>query len=485
MKGFNLSKFKKIKEDKDWATLIHEDGHSINIAKAPLSPIQRKQLENLQMHMAQGGKVMHYDEGTGNAISPDVESSNDDDSAEPSLQAPQSPTAPVRAPSGAQNTLEAQVPGYQAEQKANIAGAEAVGKQGAETAQALQDNSNALSQLPTQSQIFNSYRDSDARLSQAYQDKTLNPDHYWEDHSKVAAGIGILLSGVGQVLGQGKIQDNAALQAIHDGVNREILKQQNSQQQSMNLWKMNREALGSDLAANLATQNQLYTGLQYKIQKVASQNQGPIALAKAQAANAIIDQNIQANRFKLSLLTPTSDNPDPASRIQFLVPPDRQQKVVDEINAAKNTVANSPGIMDAFDQAAQEVRPLTGGMHTSGTAFVPGIKSPGQQALQARLGPTFQDVEGTVRQAAMDNLDHNVTPKFGDDDSTIATKRQSLVDYMKSKSAAAASKSFGIDLTKYPNTNTTSIGQHASPAVSTAQYQRQVINGKAYMVPVK
>ena len=59
MKGFNLAKFKKIKETKDWATLIHEDGHSINIAKAPLLPIQRKQLENLQMHedqkYAEGG----------------------------------------------------------------------------------------------------------------------------------------------------------------------------------------------------------------------------------------------------------------------------------------------------------------------------------------------------------------------------------------------------------------------------------------------
>ena len=54
MKGLNISSFKKIKEDKHSATMQHKDGHIMIIAKAPLPAIQRKQLEKLPIHLADG-----------------------------------------------------------------------------------------------------------------------------------------------------------------------------------------------------------------------------------------------------------------------------------------------------------------------------------------------------------------------------------------------------------------------------------------------
>jgi hypothetical protein len=505
MKGFNLANFKKIKETADWATLIHKDGHTINIAKAPLLPIQRKQLENLAIHevnqYAQGGDAESGDSNGANseqqpselqgimndvaanappASSPASTESETDDTQDtaPPVQQPQQAPAP-------QSIGQAQNTGLGQEQAGNTALAEAQGEEGTKAAKAYQDTATAIGALPTQQAIIKKNSDNDAALAKSFQSGAIDPDHYFQNHSKVAAGIGILLSGLGQAIGAGKVQGSGALDVIQNGINRDIEAQKQNSGQKLTLWQMNRQALGNDLAANATTQNQLYTALQHKISATAAASQKPVALAQAQINNAKIQQIKDANNFKLSLLQPTSDNPDPASRVQFLVPPTEQAKVADSMNAAKNTVANAPGILEAFDNASKEVRPLSGGTGTSPTAFVPGLKSAGQQALQARLGPTFQDVEGTVRQAAMDNLDKNVTPAFGDSDSTIATKRQSLINYMRSKSAASLPKAYGIDLSKFPSTNTAAIGQQVQP-------QTKIVNGVKYMrgangqaVPIK
>ena len=66
MKGLNLSKFYKVKEDAHSAELVHKDGHRIIISKGSLPHMHRKQLESLPLQkMAKGGKVQHYDYGSG------------------------------------------------------------------------------------------------------------------------------------------------------------------------------------------------------------------------------------------------------------------------------------------------------------------------------------------------------------------------------------------------------------------------------------
>lgn len=49
MKSLNISKFKKVEDNEHFATLKSEEGHEIRIAKAPLHPNHRKQLESLPM----------------------------------------------------------------------------------------------------------------------------------------------------------------------------------------------------------------------------------------------------------------------------------------------------------------------------------------------------------------------------------------------------------------------------------------------------
>lgn len=550
MKGLNLSSFRKIKEDKHSATMKHEDGHTLTIAKSALPAIQRKQLEKLPMYAeggqvqqqqqqstppekktlgqtigypgyADGGRVQHYANGTPDAENATVATSLQDpralnldqaqsqesqDAAPYGISPAPAPTSsdsmstsqasatpaelpssasPQSAPPLAQTPIQAQAGAFKEEQAANLAGAQALQAQGKAESKAIQDTQSQIGALPTQAQLVAANKDASDKLYKAYADKTLDPDHYWHQlgtAGQISSGIGMILSGIGSgITGQ----PNMALQLLQKGIDRDIEAQKNSQDQKMNLWKMNREALGNDLAANLATQNQYYTALKYKLDQAAANAKGPIALANAQAANAHIQQALDMNNFKLGLMNPSSDNPDPAARVQFLVPAERQQKVFDEIDAAKNTVANAPGILEAFDQAAKEVRPLTGGSETSLTAFVPGMKSPGQKALVARMGPTFNDIEHTVRQAAMDNMEHNVSPNAFDNDSTIASKRATLVKYLRSKEAASTAKGFGIDLSRYPSTASHAIGSMAEqpsqqPQASKSGRPIVYVNGKAF-----
>lgn len=501
MKGFNLAKFKKMKEDKDWATLVHEDGHTINIAKAPLLPIQRKQLENLENH-----EIHQYAEGTGDAGSDDNSDltpansqsqpselasiladtganasqqvpspvSSDQQSTDTSTSNPtsQSAASPAQQPSP-QTLGQAQNTGIAQEQAGNTALAKAQGEEGNAAAGIYQQGLSDISKLPTQQAVIQAQTGKDAQLEQAFQNQKIDPNHYFQNHSKVAAGIGVLLSGLGQAIGVGKVQNNGALDMITQGINRDIEAQKENKGQALTAWQMNRQALGNDLAANLVTQNQSYTALQAKIAQTAAASQKPIALANARINNAKLQQLKDQNNFKFSLMNPTSDNPDPASRIQFLVPDQQQKAVADKVDAAKNAVTAAPSIYDAFDQSAKEVRPLTGGTGTSLTAFVPGMHSPSQKAFLARIFPTVKEEEGSVRQTAFDNIENHMLPQFGDDDSTIATKRASLDTYLRSKSAATLPKQYGIDLEKFPSTRTSTIGQVAQP-------QTKIVNGVTY-----
>lgn len=325
MKGLNLSKFKKMKEDARSATMIHQDGHQLVISKGGLSAIHRKQLENLPIYEAKGGQVQHYDEGSG-----DVEALDEPENAavEPQSAQPSLSIEPISGASHKSQPILENTSPYEIEKQANTQEAQAIAKQGKAENQAVQDTSNLIANMPTQNDIVAHNKEASDKLYQAYANKELNPDHYWEDHSKVGAGIGVLLGGLGQVLGADK---NGGLEAIKEGINRDIDAQKNSQDQKMNLWKMNREALGSDEAANLATQNQLYTGLKYKIDQAASQAKGPIAIARAKAANAAIDQKIQVNNSLLGLHKGLSNQAGGGSEQEFINNLNTAQRVSPEM----------------------------------------------------------------------------------------------------------------------------------------------------------
>lgn len=139
-------------------------------------------------------------------------------------------------------------------------------------------------------------------------------------------------------------------------------------------------------------------------------------------------------------------NVDPATLVPHVVPPDRQKDVFEEVKRAQNIGKNGPDILGAFDDASKDNTIMRTG---AGLARTPGSV----MALHQLLLPNFKTIDGTVRQAAMDETFHNVTPQPGDTAAKIAQKREALKDWMLSESAAPTAKGFGIDLGKYKSTS--------------------------------
>jgi hypothetical protein len=143
---------------------------------------------------------------------------------------------------------------------------------------------------------------------------------------------------------------------------------------------------------------------------------------------------------------------DPAKLVPRYVPKEHQAAALKEIDSAQNTRNMSASIMDAFDQAVKDTSGL--GAITSGMGM-PGVgKTPRSvEALHQAMQPTFKDLEGTVRQAAMDNTFKNISPMGLDNAKDIATRRAALEDYLQSKSASPTNSAWGIDLSKYDSTS--------------------------------
>ena len=84
-----------------------------------------------------------------------------------------------------------------------------------------------------------------------------------------------------------------------------------------------------------------------------------------------------------------------------------------------------------------------------------GIRTPGSVlALHQLLLPNFKQIDGTVRQAAMDETFHNVTPQPGDTEGKLAYKRQALQKWMEAETAAPVAKGNGINLEAFNSTRT-------------------------------
>lgn len=327
--------------------------------------------------------------------------------------------------------------------------------------------------LPTAQDIINGNRAKDMALTQAYATGKANPDTVMspEGRSKGNAWLGVLVAGLGQAIGAGRVKTNVALDQLNKNTENEIKLQRMSDEKNLNLWKMNRAVLGTDLAANLATQNQLNIGNEFKLKKLAAESNN----AHVQAQTAAIIQKMQVeneerNR-KLALLASTADSPDPATRIPLLIPdPGHQKAVAEQADHAKKIVKIAQPLFDAFDLAAQDTHGLRGPF-PGGTA--------GQKTFQGLLGVTIPAAEGgTNNKSLREGLEHNFTPSFGDSKDTLKRKRAAFGQYLRSVGGSSLAQSYGLDFSKFPATNTSNIGLSGGPGAEKAEIKRQ--NGHVY-----
>lgn len=489
-------KYQFIKEHPKSFEIKHPSGTHFHVAKDALNDELVSKIQGLpKLNMADGGEVPD--------TSDDV-SSNESDSNQPSVpldisaaenqpeqkplevsaaeeppgvipppetQGPKPASVPEQAPQ-----VEAQPTSYLDQTKQSIEKLKS-GVQGAAQAQASGAEQQAKVFEQQQQQMQKIIQDHNARrtvldaenkqLTQDVINAKIDPNRVWNSTStggKIVASIGILLSGVGSGLSH---QPNMAMKVIDDTIQRDVDAQKSELGKKESLLSVNLRKYGDLHTATMATMAQLNAITQGQIAATAAKTQSQVVQQNAKAAIAEIDmknapilQQMAIKQAVMEQMQAGGTNADPATLVPYMVPEHHQKAVFDEIERAQDTRRMGDTIMKSFDQAAKDntvLRTGAGMLRTPASVL----------ALHQSMQPTFKDLEGTVRQAAMDNTFKNITPQPGDAPGTTATKRAALEDYLKSKASAPTAKGFGIDLNKFPSTTTQS-----APAIATMNGQR-------------
>lgn len=246
----------------------------------------------------------------------------------------EAPPAPVSDTAALANQAFDMNTALQAEKDALKAGAGASSAEGYQTAKAYKDFNEKLDALPTPQQIMAGHQEADKNLFDSYMKKEIEPDHYWHNKgtgSKISAGLGMILGGIGSGMTGGP---NYAFETIQKAIDRDIDSQKQDQSRNFNLWKMNREATHDDISANLATQNQMLTAVKSKALQFQSESAGPLAKARIAPVILQIDQQMAANNFKRSVLGASQNGQkldmDP-SHLLGSIPEGRQAEAAKEI----------------------------------------------------------------------------------------------------------------------------------------------------------
>jgi hypothetical protein len=314
----------------------------------------------------------------------------------------------------------------------------------------------------------------------------IDPNHYINSMTtggKISTGIGLLLGGLGAGLAGGR---NLASDYFDKQIDNDIMAQKVELGKKENLLSHLTQKYGNVRLAQQEAKLFANEMLTHKLNQIAMQTADPMAKARIMQLNGQIDgkqadlaQNIAGEKLKMSLMDPSqSGDIDPAQKVQFLVPKEHQAKSLDEIGKAMNVRRNYGRITAAFDQAAKENTVLRTGAGV--------FREPGSvMELRQLMLPNFKQIDGTVRQAAMDESFHNMIPAPGDTDAKIAIKRKAMQEWMTSESAAPFSRGFGIDLDKSPYT---AIPKEAAPQqprmgdiIKNEAGQRKIMTNKGWV----
>lgn len=333
------------------------------------------------------------------------------------------------------------------QQRAGIqAQADLTGKLATQSADLYKQQVSNIANITAQAQHNqNQYAQESQQIVQDMQNGHINPNAYMENMStagRVSSAIGLILGGLSSGM-TGK--DNPAMAFLDKQIDRNIDAQKQDMHNKATLLGAMAQRYGNMQDALKMTRAVQLDALNTQLQQNAAKLGTPMAQAQAQIQSGPITQEIanihqQVALRQAALQGVRNGDSDPSAAVQFLVPKEHQAKVFGEIEAAQNTNHMKQSIMSSFEDAAKENTIMRTG---AGLIRTPGSVGALHQAMQ----PTFKDLEGTVRQAAMDNTFHNITPLPGDSEHKIQQKRQALQDYLQSKMSAPTAKGFGIDLT--------------------------------------
>lgn len=381
------------------------------------------------------------------------------------------------------------VPGYDAQVKGIEMEQKALAAKGAEEAKKLQKQAEFGATMMSDYEQHTKELDNERKaFQQDIMDQHIDPNRYMgsmDTGQRIMTAIGLIMGGLG-----GGGRGNQAMDFLNKQIDNDIAAQKANLGKKESLLSANLRQFGNLKDATEMTRIMQHDMISAQLQKASSKASTELAKANALKMKGMLDAASAPMAQKLAMQKALSQagqgqqfiDADPATYVSTVVPEPRQKEVFGEIERAQDTRKMGNSIIKSFDEAAKDNTVLKTG---AGLLRTPASVMALHQAMQ----PTFKDLEGTVRQAAMDNTFKNITPQPGDAESTVLTKRKALLDYLQSKSSAPTAKGFGIDLDKFKSTSSRpEAGANVKPEdQSMIAWARQALrsdpnNSKAKMV---
>lgn len=330
-------------------------------------------------------------------------------------------------------------------------------------AQNEQEHIQALNDLAQgQKQNFSDFKTLQDKAIQNYMNGKIDPKSYVENMSsnqKVNTAIGLFLGGFSTPFTH---QGNPALEFLNKQIDRDIQAQQSRKDQEKTLLGENQALYHDQLLGMNATRITLNDIAAHKVALAAAQDGSPAAQARKDALLSDLafksNQLLQQNAARATILHQNQESQatgqpsslDPAKLVTSSgAPPDAQKEILKEIGNAQAVTASKASLLANWDQAAKDVRLLSGGHPLYSTVVTP----PSIKALGPLEDSTIHDNEGRVNEFEKKDLIQNHPQPF-DDDSTIAIKRKAYEDFLNKKvTSAPYSSAYGINLQNYKSTN--------------------------------
>lgn len=311
MVGTGYKGFKKVEDNKDTATLAHENGHKITIVKKGLSGKLKKELSDLPLHQAEGSSepiqaagdnasVIGQDSGLPDQVgtAPASQPRNILSQAGPEGSSPAAPAnaAPVPPPVDPNADINA-LPGGPERLKASELEAKGITDRANAQAKTAGDFAKEQQDAATQTRFqLAGVRDNIDNVTKDILNNHINPNQYLENMStgkKISTAIGLVLGGMGAATAGGS---NPAMDFLNKQIERNLQAQQANISNKHNLLSALERQYGDKMTAANMFRAIDANVMASKMEQAGLQSQG--TLANAGFLKSVGDLKYQAGMFQ-------------------------------------------------------------------------------------------------------------------------------------------------------------------------------------------
>jgi len=325
-------------------------------------------------------------------------------------------------------------------QEAQTAGA--LGNAEANAIQKMQDENAELGRQTQKSLAENAMEHE--KLLKDYGDGKIDPDAVMKKKNGWLTAIGLILGGIGGGLTH---TPNAAAAALDSEIENDLKVQQANLGVKKSLLDANLAKRGNLEDALKETRVQKQVVLAQDLQKLQARSKSPMAQAKFQQEIDRLRGAAGAGMQDLAVTTTAkrmaADGAlSPVNQIKYLVPPENQQKALEELTKVRSSQQLRSKVLETFDAMANETKGLD-----------VGHAKPAHAAWGPVMMQLYRDIGGEASGQQLDTLKALGNVDWSTD-SSVAKKRAQLVAYLGAPTTNDKLDLWGINYKSKDSANT-------------------------------